>query len=1021
MFMNLLYISSIVGILLMPGDYTQYSDISTKYSGELIVMSTEISNAEKIEDGLLLAAAEKLGAGTVNIGKDPSLFNLTDFTISATFELNSINDGKEGILWNHTQYGILVDQNDLIVNLRGIEGDIRVRDVIDQAGWHDVQVVHSQETGILEFFVDGKSVYSEAVEGIDIGGPSHWDVELGNAFDKPLDGQVANFSVHNEAVPVDSSLSIYDRMLELDQGSDVSGFSMSGYQPDPDYQPGSGSDTGNGTDGGGDSTNDDANDPTPPADDDVADSGSGSSGGGDNSNGGAGTPTPPVDDDVADSGGGATGGGTASGGADMPPLPTTVIEVGSTAELLQALSNNTSGDVTIKLLPGDYIGVSIKDMHFTDDIVITSADPDNPARMADLDVRNSANISFADIDFKVNNPGEAGIFVAWVRDSEDINFFNNVFDGGTDEIRDGDTRGLSITRSTGSIVSGNEFTSLTRGANFDHSSDFTVSNNTLHNIRSDGFNFITVDGANIDGNTFLDFYPADGDHPDYIQFWTQGETVGSSNVTIQNNFMAQSGGGEAQAIFIRDEAGVGYSNFVIQNNVIYQSTYHGITANGIDGLAIENNTVLSTVGSKENTLWIQVTDSNNVEVHDNIATRMSYDNEANYNTSGNISTELNGKYGSNYEDLFAQPLDAASNNVEDFIQQDGVNIGADIQAIINNSSTGGVGQQGSNTTGGNSNTPTDVVVDTPTDGVDPGNVDTILLTGSADSDIFDFSQTTVGSTGQGTKYAIDGFGSGDKISFEGIGSGSIEFLGGGEFYAQSSQAGNENWSLDNIAENFGSGEVSIGQDASLFDLAGDFTMSVTFELADLTSGKQALLYTHTNYGLYVQNDDLVFEFRQSDGSGNSIRVKDAIDNAGWNDVQVVHDAAAGTLEFWVNGESVYSGSDKDIEIQPASYWDALAGGAGWGGKQLNGQIADVSVINEALDIDGSQTTVARTVSIDNLDDNHAFDHYAGNTQITFDEPSQVLSVDFNGDQNADMEIELIGVSLSDLHASDFLA
>src|SRR5690606_34246446 len=108
--------------------------------------------------------------------------------------------------------------------------------------------------------------------------------------------------------------------------------------------------------------------------------------------------------------------------------------------------------------------------------------------------------------------------------------------------------------------------------------------NSFTTIASDGSNFAAVDDVEIVGNCFTGFSPQPGDHPDAIQFWTQGQTRGSSRVRIADNQLFQGDGegfqgdGEGfQGIFIGGEPGKRHSKFEIVNNLIYvQDQYHGI-------------------------------------------------------------------------------------------------------------------------------------------------------------------------------------------------------------------------------------------------------------------------------------------------------------------------------------------------------------------------------------------------------------------------------------------------------------
>ena len=90
-----------------------------------------------------------------------------------------------------------------------------------------------------------------------------------------------------------------------------------------------------------------------------------------------------------------------------------------------------------------------------------------------------------------------------------------------------------------------------------------------------------------------------------IQFWTEGDLIPSSNVTIRDNIITIDDNYRMQSIFIFNEQvtrhGDGkamyYKNFVIENNHIEGNHPHGILVGPIDGLVVRGNTVLRDPGN----------------------------------------------------------------------------------------------------------------------------------------------------------------------------------------------------------------------------------------------------------------------------------------------------------------------------------------------------------------------------------------------------------------------------------------
>ncbi|HYH46382.1 MAG TPA: right-handed parallel beta-helix repeat-containing protein, partial [Thermoanaerobaculia bacterium] len=146
-----------------------------------------------------------------------------------------------------------------------------------------------------------------------------------------------------------------------------------------------------------------------------------------------------------------------------------------------------------------------------------------------------------------------------------------------------------------------EFDSFYYGATFGHTSNLRVLNNDVHSMEFDGLRFSQITTGLIQGNHLHDMDgTANGGHRDMIQFWTQGDSAPSSNITIRDNDIMMGDGRASQSIFIFNEAvsrgGAGanmyYRNFVIENNHIQNAHPNGITVGEIDGLVVRNNTVV---------------------------------------------------------------------------------------------------------------------------------------------------------------------------------------------------------------------------------------------------------------------------------------------------------------------------------------------------------------------------------------------------------------------------------------------
>ncbi|USG63263.1 putative Ig domain-containing protein [Sneathiella marina] len=172
--------------------------------------------------------------------------------------------------------------------------------------------------------------------------------------------------------------------------------------------------------------------------------------------------------------------------------------------------------------------------------------------------------------------------------------------------------------------------------------------------------------------------------------------------------------------------------------------------------------------------------------------------------------------------------------------------------------------------------------------------------------------------------------------------------------------------LAEAATNFGSGMVNLGRDPGFFNLT-DMTFSATFELNDLVTTGQRVFNNHTKMSLHISQDDLRVRVEDVNGVEQDFWVYDVFTVAGWQDVQVVLDSTAQTIDIWVNGVVVRSDVNTNLQISDVGNWDLAAGGSQFGGLLLNGRVADVTILNSVQTIDGSQTIYERMVALDALD------------------------------------------------------
>ncbi|MEM9969495.1 MAG: PKD domain-containing protein [Pseudomonadota bacterium] len=268
-----------------------------------------------------------------------------------------------------------------------------------------------------------------------------------------------------------------------------------------------------------------------------------------------------------------------------------------------------SGGGTIVVEPG-YYGVmgldSVSKVDGEEPVIIKSADPDDPAHFARLNLTDTVNVRIESIYVNstgVDRPGwhvdvtAKGAVGLQIVDSTFIYDEDNALkDAG--EI--GETlEGFSDT--TDVLFSGNYISGYKHGIGLSRATNFEVTNNEFTNIQGDGIRGGVLQDGIIANNYFHDFYPIEQKavHTDFIQVWgVNGKDV-TKNLTIEGNVMIATEAA-TQSIFIRnedfgkaDKVASGYhQDITIKDNLIYNAHPNGIRVESTDGLLIDGNTLL---------------------------------------------------------------------------------------------------------------------------------------------------------------------------------------------------------------------------------------------------------------------------------------------------------------------------------------------------------------------------------------------------------------------------------------------
>jgi parallel beta-helix repeat protein len=162
-------------------------------------------------------------------------------------------------------------------------------------------------------------------------------------------------------------------------------------------------------------------------------------------------------------------------------------------------------------------------------------------------------------------------------------------------------------------ISGSDFTAVGSGIGHLNSSTIAFTNNTFHNLESDGIFGGGSSHVVVSGNQFTEFHPLTGDHPDAVQFWGSITGAPGTDVTITDNVITRGAGDPIQGIFIEYTNGLN-----ISGNAMTGTMTNGISLSGSNNAVVEDNLVQ---GSTDTGARIIVRDgSTNVTVTGNTIT-----------------------------------------------------------------------------------------------------------------------------------------------------------------------------------------------------------------------------------------------------------------------------------------------------------------------------------------------------------------------------------------------------------------
>jgi Ca2+-binding RTX toxin-like protein len=305
----------------------------------------------------------------------------------------------------------------------------------------------------------------------------------------------------------------------------------------------------------------------------------------------------------------------------------TVFTASSTADVEKYLAVVKAGD-TIQLNRGTYSGLLVQNIS-TSNVTITSADPNNPAVLSDLLVRNASGFKFTNLEMSAakDTPFQVVNSSNIVLDHDNI---HGILDGTSSD----DFRGMLIRSSSNVTVSNSYFHELTDALNHLNDNNVTFTGNRFDLIRDDGIFGGGSSNITVSNNVLTNFDHTGAVHPDAIQFYTNtssspAATLPASNITVSGNVFDRGSGVAIQGIWINNDSGQQpYQNVTVTNNTIIGAVFNGLVVSGAHDATVTGNVV---IGESDQNSWLGVWNTTSAHVADNIATAY---NIANSNVTG---------------------------------------------------------------------------------------------------------------------------------------------------------------------------------------------------------------------------------------------------------------------------------------------------------------------------------------------------------------------------------------------------
>jgi Ca2+-binding RTX toxin-like protein len=301
-----------------------------------------------------------------------------------------------------------------------------------------------------------------------------------------------------------------------------------------------------------------------------------------------------------------------------------LVTVNSGSTLNSALNSAHGGD-TILLAPGTYTGVSLNGLNFASNVTVASANPNAEAVISGLTVKSSSGVIFQNLELYAD-PNKTQYWAFTVNNSSNIAFNHLNVHGSLDNNPANDAEGLSINNSSNITVSNSEFQQLSLAISPTNSNNIKIVGNYIHDIRMDAIQGGGSSNVLVSNNYITNIFPNLTDHPDAIQFWTQGATTSAQNIAVTNNVIVRGAGAAMQGVFIQDETGkTPFHNVTVEGNLLVGTQYNGIDISGATNVTVANNQITSL---PDQISWIRIDNTTNTTLSNNQAIQYAFSGDS---------------------------------------------------------------------------------------------------------------------------------------------------------------------------------------------------------------------------------------------------------------------------------------------------------------------------------------------------------------------------------------------------------